>query len=84
MIALADAVVDPGTVVIHAPNATLADATVVSSWWPVRLASGADCPIAAVAITGRVVLIGGVVVREVQAVCGQWHRSRIGEYCLRV
>lgn len=84
MITLADAVVDPGTVVIHAPNATLANATVVGSRRPVRFAPGTDCPIAAVAITGRVVLVGGVVVREVQAVGGQRHGPGIGEYCLRV
>jgi len=69
--------------VIHAPDAPLADATMVGTRWPVGFAAGAHGPLAAVTISGRrIVLVGGVQVGEVQSVGGQGHSARIGEHGL--
>lgn len=84
LIALAHAIVDPRTVMIHATYATLADATMMSTRWPIGLAASADGPFAAVSIAGidfRPICCG-VQVREVQAIGGKRHNAGIGEDCL--
>jgi len=71
--------------VIHAPDAPLADATMVGARRPVRFAAGAHGPFAAVSITGRrIVFVGRVQVGEVQTVGGQRHSAWIGEHGLGV
>lgn len=86
MIALANAVVDPRTMMIHAAYAALADATMMSPRWAIGLAAGAYSPFAAVSIAGIVfrTVCRGVQVGEVQAICGKWHNARIGENCLQM
>lgn len=86
LIALAHAIVYPRTVMIHATYATLADATMMGTRWPIGLAASADGPLATVSIAGigfRTICCG-VQVREVQAIGGKWHNAGIGEDCLQM
>jgi len=86
LIALANAIVDPWTMMIHTTYATLTNAAMMSSWWSICLTASADSPFTAMTIAGIMfsAIVGSVKVGEVQTVSGEWHNAWIGENCLQV
>ena len=87
LVGLADAIVDPRTVVVHSSDAASTNPTMVSSWRPVHFTPCADRPVLLRGrgrVQARVLAPLGMVIAEVDPIRRQRHDPGVGEHGSRM